>query len=95
MSNPSPTAVRAALDALLAITEGVIDAVRVAGDQGVPGGVLYAALMTTGMTLERFEWLMALLVSSGRLVKRGQLYFYVEPEEALPKPRSSSLVPSS
>jgi hypothetical protein len=64
--------------ALLAVADAVVDIVKAGGKLGTPGGTLYAALMTHGCTLEQFEMLMSVLVSSGRLEKRGQLYFAKE-----------------
>ena len=42
---------------------------------GVPGGTLYAALMAHGCQLHQFEQIMAALVNSGVVTKRGELYF--------------------
>ena len=43
--------------------------------EGAPGGTLYAALMTIGISLEQFEQIMAALVNLGLVRKSGQLYF--------------------
>lgn len=64
-----------ALKALKAIGDAIVESVRTAGDAGVPGGTLYAALMTHGATLEQFEAIMGALVAAGKLRKAGQLYF--------------------
>jgi hypothetical protein len=56
------------------VLEAVLSAVESAGPEGVPGGTLYAALMTQGCTLEQYAVLMDLLTSSGVLVKRGERY---------------------
>lgn len=42
----------------------------------------YASLMAFGFSLEAFERLMAIIVSTGYVVKRGQLYFYVDPKSS-------------
>jgi hypothetical protein len=45
---------------------------------GAPGGVMYAALMTESQgrfTLAQFEAMMRLLVETGRVTRRGELYF--------------------
>lgn len=57
------------------IASAVVETVRESGPEGAPGGVLYAAMMGAGCTLQQFEELMSVLVSANLLVKRGQLYF--------------------
>jgi hypothetical protein len=42
--------------------------------QGAPGGVMYAALMPY-LSLAQFEAMMRLLVETGRVTRRGDLYF--------------------
>ena len=37
--------------------------------------IIYAALMGTGMSLQTFERMMSILVESGKVERRGQLYF--------------------
>lgn len=59
----------------LALCDAVADIVQAGGDQGVPGGTLYAALMAHGCTLEQFEGVMRALVATRLVEKRGQLYF--------------------
>jgi hypothetical protein len=61
--------------ALKAVGDAVIESVAAAGPLGCPGGILYAALMAHGCTLEQFEKLMDALVAIKQLVKRGELYF--------------------
>lgn len=61
--------------ALLALCDAIVDIVRAGGDRGVPGGTLYAALMTHGCTLDQFEGIMRALVATSKVEKRGQLYF--------------------
>jgi len=65
------------LQALKAIGDGIVDAVRAAGPMGCPGGTLYAALMTQGCTLQQFESIMSGLVRAGKLRKSNNLYFVV------------------
>lgn len=57
------------------IASAVVETVRESGPEGAPGGVLYAAMMGAGCTLQQFEELMSVLVSAKLLVKRGQCYF--------------------
>jgi hypothetical protein len=61
--------------ALIAVCDAIVEAIKAAGDDGAPGGVLYAALMTHGMTLSQFEYVMNALVRAKRVTRRGQLYF--------------------
>lgn len=55
----------------------IVETVKEAGTQGTPAGPLYAALMTTGMSLEQFEHIMSALVAGKMLRKSGQLYYYI------------------
>lgn len=64
--------------ALRLIVSAVMDAVKAAGPDGVPGGVLYAALMAQGCTLSQFESLMGALVRNGSLVKSGEFYHVMD-----------------
>lgn len=68
---------KANVKALLAIVDALVDVIKESGSQGVPGGTLYAALMAQGCNFQQFENLMSLLCESGKVVKRGQLYFAV------------------
>jgi hypothetical protein len=63
------------MQALKAIVESVVEAVKAAGPSGAPGGILYAALMAHGASQSQFESLMAGLVKAGKLTKQGHLYF--------------------
>ena len=67
------------LAAIKAVGDAIVAAVKVAGDRGAPGGVIYAALMGYGRSLERYEQFMSGLVRAGKLRRRGELYFLVEP----------------
>lgn len=53
----------------------IIDAVAESGPSGIPGGTLYAGLMSAGCTMQQFDALMELCVRSGRITKSGQLYY--------------------
>lgn len=61
--------------ALKAIVEAVMDAVKAGGSMGAPGGVMYAALMAHGCSLSQFQSLMSAMVGAGKLVKKGECYF--------------------
>jgi hypothetical protein len=66
-------------EALRKVVTAVLDTIREAGPLGAPGGVIYAALMHVGCTLEQYEQLMGALVRSGRVRREGECYFAVEP----------------
>ncbi len=53
--------------AALRIVQAIADAIREAGS--IPAGTLYAMLMPSGCTLERFDWVIGILVESGRVVR--------------------------
>ncbi len=63
------------LKVLGALVDAIVDTIKEAGPMGAPGGVLYAALMTRGFSLEEFEILMRVVVATKRVYKEGQLYF--------------------
>jgi hypothetical protein len=60
--------------AIAGVLEGIVDAVKVAGPMGAPGGVLYAAMMGH-MSYQTFETVMGALVQAGKVSRRGQCYF--------------------
>jgi len=60
---------------VMALTSAIVESVMEGDDLlGTPGGYLYAALMTFGMTLEQFTEFMEGLVNAGALTKMGQCY---------------------
>ena len=61
--------------AIRAICDAIVEAVKAAGPTGAPGGVIYAALMGQGCSLETYEQFMRGLVRAGKLRKSGELYF--------------------
>lgn len=66
--------------AALQIAKAVIDSIRETGERGLPGGTIYAALMTHGCTMEQFETLMRSIVDTGLISRDGNhLYRYVGP----------------
>lgn len=70
MSRMTPTQIRA----LATVSLGVIEAVEVAGEQGAPGGVLYAAMQAQGASLSQFQGIMRTLVNPGYLVLEDDCY---------------------
>lgn len=67
-----------ALSQILAV---IVSTVKAGGPAGVPGGAIYAALMTQGCTLEQFETLMGYLVRSDKVRKSGHLYLALKDTE--------------
>jgi hypothetical protein len=61
--------------AIQAIAGIIVDVVKGNGEQGVPAGTIYAALMAHGITLDQFNQLMGAIVGAGKLRKEGHLYF--------------------
>lgn len=61
--------------AMKLLVAAIVDSVKAAGSIGAPGGVLYAALMAQGFTLEQYEKLMSSIVRAGVLIRRGDCYF--------------------
>jgi hypothetical protein len=59
------------------LAQAVLETVAEMGEQGAPGGVLYAALMVYGIGLETFESIMEGLVAVGKLRRSGDLYYAV------------------
>ena len=64
-----------AAEAIRAMADAIVEAVKVAGPMGAPGGTLYAAMMAHGLTLSQYQQFMSALVAAGKLTKRGELYF--------------------
>lgn len=60
------------VNALQQICNGVIEVC--ASDQPIPGGTIYAALMTQGCTITQYEQLMAALVHAGMIEQKGLCY---------------------
>ena len=59
---------------LRTIAKAILESVRAAGSLGAPGGVMYAAMMEQGCTLNQFEQIMSGMVKAGWLVRDGDLY---------------------
>ncbi len=74
MNTPTETQKRA----LIMIVSAITDTIKEAGEFGAPGGVMYAALMAHGCSLNQFESIMSTLVRLGRVEKRGECYFIRE-----------------
>jgi len=58
--------------------------VEVSESGGAPGGHLYAALMSTGITLDAFNAVMGIMTRVGMVVKRGECYIACDPATKQP-----------
>jgi len=61
--------------AVIGLMTAIVETVKEAGKLGAPGGVMYAALMAHGCTLDQFNTIMQVLVNVGKLRRSGNLYF--------------------
>lgn len=64
-----------AMAILAQVARAIVETIEETGPTGTPGGLLYAALMNTGLSLDGFEQIMAGLVDAGRINRRGDLYY--------------------
>ena len=58
--------------ALIALCEIILETVQESPD-GAPSGVIYAALMSIGISLAQYEALVDVLVKSGRITRSGHV----------------------
>lgn len=77
MTSPTTEQVRG----YLACVQGFADAIREAGPLGVGKGPLWAMAMSTGISMQAFDGMIALLTSSG-LVRQEQSFRLVWNEPA-------------
>lgn len=64
-----------AVDVLRHVLSAVYDTIAESGENGAPGGSLYAALMSHGVSYDTFNSIMAALIARGLVTKRGDCYF--------------------
>jgi len=60
------------------VTKAVVETVNEAGPNGAPAGVMYAAFMHAGMSLDTFEQITSLLVKAGVIDRRGNCFYPVK-----------------
>jgi hypothetical protein len=70
------------ISVLRQIGRAILESVKEAGVLGAPGGIMYAAMMGQGCTLNQFEQIMSGMVRAGVLTKSGECY-HVGPQAAL------------
>jgi hypothetical protein len=58
--------------ALIALCEIILETVQEC-PEGAPSGVIYAALMSIGITPQQYESLVDVLVKSGRITRSGHI----------------------
>jgi len=63
------------VEGMAALCAIIVKAVKDMGTMGAPSGPMYAALMSTGMTLDQYQTIMDGLVAAGKLKRRGHVYF--------------------
>jgi hypothetical protein len=66
-----------AKQAVIQILKAVYETIVEAGPMGAPAGHLYAALMTTGCTLDQYQQIETLLISTGKVRKSGHVLYAV------------------
>lgn len=64
-------------EAVLALRDAFMEAIKAAGPMGCPGGLLYSAVIDK-MSMRAFENFMDSLVAAGAVTKKGQLYFLAD-----------------
>lgn len=62
---------------VIQLTTALYETVVETGERGAPAGPMYAAFMSTGLSLAGFEAIMAALVKAGKVRKVGHCYYAV------------------
>ena len=60
--------------ALRAVIDAILDAVAAGGTRGAPAGIMYAALMTHGCTLDQFNMITGAICRAGLIRRDGDLF---------------------
>jgi len=63
------------VEKMAALCTIIVEAVKDMGPMGAPSGPMYAALMSTGITLDQYQTIMDGLVAAGKLKRRGYVYY--------------------
>ena len=74
-----------ALKLLAQVTSAVVETVNEAGPSGAPAGPMYLAFMQWGMSLATFEAVTGALVDTGKIKRRGDVFYPVDGSIARPK----------
>lgn len=71
----TPRSTAATIDAMRRAIDALVDTIRDCGPMGCPSGVLYAGLMTTGVSLSTYERIIEALIAAGRIERRGHVLY--------------------
>lgn len=63
---------------LLKVMKAIVESVKVGGQEGASGGILYLACMNLGISLDTFTQIMQQLVTDGYLLKKSDRYYWVK-----------------
>lgn len=63
------------LEAIRRIAAAIVETVKETGEQGAPSGIVYAALMSQGCTLDQYQSFISALVRTGKLRQEGDLLY--------------------
>lgn len=63
------------LAAIRAIADAIVESVREAGELGAPSGIVYAALMSYGCTLDQYQAFIRALIRSGKIRQERDLLY--------------------
>jgi hypothetical protein len=69
----------ASVQAAMAITIAVTETIREAGPLGAPCGMIYAALMSQGCSMEQYERIERAIVNTGLVVKKSDCLIWNGP----------------
>jgi hypothetical protein len=70
-----------------AILSVMLDAIKESGPGGAVEGHLYAAMMTTGMSLEQFQTFVQGAIDRGFIRRQGHLLIYVSDTPSVEAPK--------
>lgn len=60
------------------LIDAISSIIKAAGPSGVPRGTIYIALMAFGASLQQFEAMMRVLVKTGYVIQKGELYHWMK-----------------
>lgn len=63
------------LKAIAVIATAIEEAVKEAGPMGAPSGVIYAAVMATGISLDMYNAIIKAMINEKKITQKGYLLF--------------------